>query len=318
MDAITDRILEFFQGESPFLQSVGQYGYKLHDEFDVIVLYTGLLLSALFPIYIGSHASLRRPPGGVCKDPKKLSQKSNHVDEHDSEDEDEPSDIEGLQPSDAIMFPILAGCTLTGLYFLIKWLNDPDLLNRVLGWYFSALGVLGVGKLVADGLGVLTTFIFPTIWASGQHVYMIEPVQRRQIIIKASAPMTTQDDSNTQSKVISPLPGVLSRFRCSESASKLLWSFRALCTQAWIFEGYIHGIISSRARVRMNDAIGYSLGLAAIVAYNYYGKAWWLTNLMGFGFCYGTLQLMSPTTFSTGSLVLLGLFVYDIVMVFYT
>ena len=32
----------------------------------------------------------------------------------------------------------------------------------------------------------------------------------------------------------------------------------------------------------------------------------------------GTLQLMSPTTFWTGSLVLGGLFIYDIVMVFYT
>jgi len=45
---------------------------------------------------------------------------------------------------------------------------------------------------------------------------------------------------------------------------------------------------------------------------------WWLTNLMGFGFCYGTLQIMSPTKFWTGSLVLGGLFIYDIVMVFYT
>lgn len=32
----------------------------------------------------------------------------------------------------------------------------------------------------------------------------------------------------------------------------------------------------------------------------------------------GTLQLMSPTTFWTGSLILGGLFIYDIVMVFYT
>ena len=41
-------------------------------------------------------------------------------------------------------------------------------------------------------------------------------------------------------------------------------------------------------------------------------------NLIGFGFCYGTLQLMSPTTFWTGSLILGGLFIYDIIMVFYT
>jgi minor histocompatibility antigen H13 len=49
-----------------------------------------------------------------------------------------------------------------------------------------------------------------------------------------------------------------------------------------------------------------------------YSKAWYLANLLAFGFCYGTIQLMSPTTFWTGSLVLMGLFVYDVVMMFYT
>jgi len=70
--------------------------------------------------------------------------------------------------------------------------------------------------------------------------------------------------------------------------------------------------------VRLNDAIGFLIGLTVILVYNLYGRAWFLTNLMGFGFCYGTLQLMSPTTFSTGSLILGGLFIYDITMVFYT
>lgn len=39
---------------------------------------------------------------------------------------------------------------------------------------------------------------------------------------------------------------------------------------------------------------------------------------MGVGLVYGSMQLMSPTTFTTGSLVLMSLFVYDVVMVFYT
>src|SRR6202035_2060452 len=66
------------------------------------------------------------------------------------------------------------------------------------------------------------------------------------------------------------------------------------------------------------DAIGFIIGAVCVAAYNMNGKPWYLTNLMSFGFCYGTLQLMSPTTFWTGSLVLAGLFIYDIVMVFYT
>jgi minor histocompatibility antigen H13 len=39
---------------------------------------------------------------------------------------------------------------------------------------------------------------------------------------------------------------------------------------------------------------------------------------MGFGFVYAGLQLMSPTTFWTGTLVLTAMFIYDVVMVFYT
>lgn len=103
-----------------------------------------------------------------------------------------------------------------------------------------------------------------------------------------------------------------------ETTNKLLWNFRALVTNHWIFRCYVHGIANIKAKVRLNDVMGLILGISAIMMYNTNGKAWWLTNLMGFGFCYGTLQMMSPTTFWTGSLVLGGLFVYDIVMVFYT
>jgi minor histocompatibility antigen H13 len=102
-----------------------------------------------------------------------------------------------------------------------------------------------------------------------------------------------------------------------DGINKSLWNFRALVTNHWIFRCYVHGIANIKAKVRLNDVMGFILGIAAIIMYNN-DKAWWLTNLMGFGFCYGTLQIMSPTTFWTGSLVLGGLFVYDIVMVFYT
>lgn len=116
-----------------------------------------------------------------------------------------------------------------------------------------------------------------------------------------------------------PFPGkILSNIKFSETTTNSLWSFRALLNNHWIFRGYLHGVFNLKSRIRFNDAVGFLFGIAAIVLYNTYGKAWWLTNLIGFGFCYGTLQLMSPTTFWTGSLVLLGLFIYDITMVFYT
>lgn len=64
--------------------------------------------------------------------------------------------------------------------------------------------------------------------------------------------------------------------------------------------------------------IGFVVGVVVVIFYNTVRKAWWVTNLMAFGFSYGSIQMISPTTFTTGSLVLGGLFVYDVVMVFYT
>ncbi|KAJ3507466.1 hypothetical protein NM208_g15954 [Fusarium decemcellulare] len=43
-----------------------------------------------------------------------------------------------------------------------------------------------------------------------------------------------------------------------------------------------------------------------------------LANTLGYGMCYGSFLLLSPTDFLTSTLVLVGLFFYDIFMVFYT
>jgi len=43
-----------------------------------------------------------------------------------------------------------------------------------------------------------------------------------------------------------------------------------------------------------------------------------LSNMLGYGMCYGSFLVLSPTDFLIGSLVLIGLFFYDIYMVFFT
>lgn len=308
------------EGGSPLLQTLGRLGYKIYEEIDLVQMYSHLLLASLFPIYIGAHASLRCPPSVTNGEKKGIGSQDDQEDD-DDDDLDQESNVEGLTPSDAIMFPILAGFTLAGLYFLIKWMKDPALLNKILGWYFSLIGVFGVGKLAGDGLNVVTTFIFPSVWSDGKEVYHVNPELRRQIVGR-SEPFFRSGKSRPRvsftANKTTPFPGFLSRLEFSEANSARIWTIRALFTDKWRFIGYIRGLIKVKSRVRLNDAIGLCMGLAAIVLYNLNGKAWWLTNLMGFGFCYGTLQLMSPTTFWTGSLVLMGLFVYDVVMVFYT
>lgn len=269
-----------------------------------------LLLAALFPIYIGSHAALRRPPSARAPKKKKA------IDGEDSEDDEIEVDpvIEGLRPSDAIVFPVLAGITLGGLYLVIKWLNDPAILNKILTWYFSGLGVFGVGKLAGDSLHVLSTIVFPSVWSDGKQLYHIEPTLRIQTTgntTRTQAHRTITDKKN-------PFAGVASNMQLRQQENKQIWDTRALLKNHWIFRAYTHGLFNCKTKVTIHDVAGLILGVAAITAWNMGGKAWWLTNLMGFGFCYGTFQLMSPTTFWTGSLVLMGLFIYDIVMVFYT
>jgi minor histocompatibility antigen H13 len=280
-------------------------------ERDAVLMHIHLILAAMFPIYIGSHASLRRPPSAAAP------MKSKTEDEDDDEIVVEPT-VEVLTPSDAIMFPVLAGITLGGLYLLIKWLKDPALLNKILGWYFSALGVFGVGKLAADALKVGTTFIFPEVWSSKMRTYYFETLFLRQ-----AAGWISRDQILVQGKIVdgitNPFPGrFLSNIKFSESMTKRIWAFRSLLKNHWIFRGYLHNVFSVTSKVQIQDITGFMFGIAAIALYNTWGKVWFLTNLIGFGFCYGTLQLMSPTTFWTGSLVLGGLFIYDITMVFYT
>jgi minor histocompatibility antigen H13 len=322
MDSIADWLnsLPFptMEGNSPLLQSIGTWGYKIYEERGGIQMYMHLLLAALFPIYIGSHASIRCPPSAT-EPVRKTTSTATTSDGDDDELEKAESPVEGLTPSDAIMFPVFASITLAGLYFLIKWLNDPALLNKILGYYFSLIGIFGVGKLAGDTLNIATTVIFPSLWSSGNKLYVIDPLLSQQV---TKEPTVEGGSSKTLHRKFTekanPFPGALSRLRIPACLNRRLWATRALFTDHWIFRGHIHGVMKVKSRVRLNDVIGFLIGVIAILVYNTSGKVWWLANLMGFGFCYGTLQLMSPTTFWTGSLVLGGLFIYDIVMVFYT
>jgi minor histocompatibility antigen H13 len=304
-----DRFFDLFQGDSQTLQFIGKWGAKLYEDRDLFQMYLHLLLSALFPIYIGSHASLRRPPSAAA--PKKSDTKDG-----DDDLEVEPL-IDGLSPSDAIMFPVLAGATLAGLYFIIKWLEDPAILNKILNYYFSSIGVVGVGRLTADLLNVTTTFVFPSVWSTSKDTYYVDPLLHQQ----ETGP-TKPARIATHRKILddktNPFPGALSSIKLPASINKQLWSLRALLKNHWVFRGYFHGLFSFKTNIKLNDVLGFLLGIAAVTFYNMYAKTWWLTNLLAFGYCYGALQLMSPTTFWTGSLILMGLFIYDIVMVFYT
>lgn len=311
--------------DSYLLQSLGYwYGYYVAEHKDFILMALHLLLSALFPIYTGAHASLALPPSAAKPQHKKRSPgTATSTDDEDDDLLDEPK-MDGMRPTDAIWFPVMAGATLTGLYYLIKWLKDPALINKIMTYYFSGIGIFGVGNLAANTLNVITSFIFPSVWAGEGRIYAIKPELKTQAYNTRSEIAQLEPSEHISHHVhfaenkVTPLPGLLSHLNFGKRINNQLWTLRQLLTQRWIFRLHIHPLISEKHRIRLTDMLGILLGMVAIALYNILDKPWYMTNIIGFGFCYGTLQILSPTTFWTGTMVLAGLFVYDIVMVFYT
>lgn len=290
-------------GPGPISELLGILAYAFAQIQPVLPLYTHLILSALFPIFTGAFSSLSRPSSAAK--PAKKPKIQHDADEQDDEDEDSSiQKMEGLSPSDAVIFPVLAGCTLGGLYLLIKYVG-ASLLNKILRWYFSAMAIFSVAKLVNDGLGVFESFCFPHYYMEGGVLWQVD--QAEQKAVHSAICMRP-----------SPLPGILGRIILPRSVLQVFWTLRGLLRRKYRVQIQLYKLVSVKAKLSLRSIISTVLALVAIFWSNFVFDAWWLTNLQGFAFSYSALQIMSPTTFGTASLVLMALFFYDIYFVFYT
>ena len=266
-----------------FLQAVGYYSVTCYPS---LVVYPHVLISALLPIYAGAHASLSRP-SSAAKAPVKDG------DDHHDGPEEPKRRAAGLEPMDALFLPLMSGLTLTGLYFLIKWLDDPAVLNKFLNWYCVVVGVWSVTQMIRDTMGVFDSFVYPQI----------------------------RDKDGRESKQILPPPGplpLLSASPLSTRISNAMRNLRELPSQRLDVRIYIHNFVQARFKIGEQEVTSLFLAVVALAYFNFIAKPWWLTNLIGFAFAYTTLHIMSPTTSWTGTLLLAALFVYDIYFVFYT
>ena len=295
-------------------QVLGRVAYEFSTMQPMLPTYIHLILSALFPIYTGTHASLTRPSTAAKPSRKQRKATTTRQDEDedsdDEEDEDEQRVMEGLSPTDAILMPLFAGGALASLYFLLKWMKDPALLNKILNAYFAVFGVFSVSRLVTDMLDIGHSIIFPHRYALGGALYHVNSHETKAVPVAG----------NTKDKQprASPLPGFLAGMPLSERALKWLWADRAMPGNKWTLRLYMHRVFAGKFKVGPHGIVGGLVGLATVAYFNLVDKPWYLTNLLGFGFSYGALQLMSPTTFATGSLILSALFFYDIYFVFFT
>lgn len=298
--------MESSTAPGPVAEIMGRIAFELAAARPFIPMYFHLVLSALFPIYTGAHASLSRP-SSAAKPHKKARNKA--TDDESSEDEDTAEQkMEGLSPSDAIVLPIFAGCTLAALYFIIRWLEDPAILNKILGYYFSSFGILSVAKLATDALQVLHSFVFPKRYVYQRMLYEWRPE------------LGVFEGKQGQTTILrdSPLPGLLGSIPLHGHMRSFLTSVRTTPAQKVGIKLYIHKTISAKTHIGLHGFLGLTIGFAAVLYFTFVDKPWWLTNVLGFGFSYGALQLLSPTTFWTGNLILGALFFYDIYFVFYT
>ena len=292
---------------SPVAELLGQAIYQFTLLKPLLPTYGHLLVSAIFPIYVGAHASLSRP-SSAAKPPKKDKKKGGHETDDEDEDEEDQGSIpkmEGLEPSDALMFPLTAGLTLGGLYLIIKWLGDPAILNKILSFYFSQMGLFFAAAFLKDALTVTRSFVLPTQYRQGGKIWKADQSKRV---------FTTAEDEVRHS----PLPGIFGKIPLPGFILTTLWVYRDFAYQRVKLRAHVRGLFDGKCRFGMLDVLSCIVGVSAVSYFAFVEKPWWLTNFLGFSFCYGALQFMSPSTFWTGSLILGSLFFYDIYFVFYT
>ena len=161
---------------------------------------------------------------------------------------------------------------------------------------------------MSDALDVFHSFLFPHDFVDRGILYHVEPKQKHSVA----------KDVAIATRRPSPLPGMFSRLPLPQALLNIFWTLHILPNRKLTFSGILQPFGTFRYRLGIHGIEGLAVGIITVLYYNLVDKPWYLTNLMGFGFAYGALQLMSPTTFTTGTMLLGALLCYDFYMVFKT
>lgn len=267
---------------SPAARFLAAVLYNFPTFIPFIPTYVHLIIAALLPIVAGSHASLKRPTNTLSLAQARKLRNGQESDEdliEDDEDEDDEASaapIENLTATDALMFPITAGVLLGGLFLIIKFLNDPTILSRILTWYFSVMGVFAVGKAFSDVLGLSVSFAFPRRFRSADGTIYV-------------AGYDSYKAKNGDHVVKNPLGrlGLL-----PESLWGGAWALRRTLRMKWNVVIKSKGLDKEiKKRFWVGDITGLVTGFIVVGVYALGGKHWVLTNIMGISFSYGAMQV---------------------------
>jgi minor histocompatibility antigen H13 len=291
-----------------------------------------LIGTAVGILYLGAHASLGRPPSAAPR------QKRNATGKRKARD-DKRKHIEGLQRSDAILFPAMASVVLVTLYYLLQ--THPELVNALLRWYIAALSLVSLGTMYSHGLQLMTGFLMPRCVRREDGFYVIgvageavddvtDASSESEAETKASDGSKNKPLSTRTGEPVVPTAFVPYSAKAGVSCQKTtgpiplipwlsepwLWSLRRYLTHPWTLD-MAYGRFHQKIRFPIQHVFG---GIGAVLTVSLYHATnrTVFSNLIGLAGCYSSMLIISPTDFTTGVLILSGLFVYDIVMVFYT
>ncbi|KAI3399421.1 hypothetical protein diail_6893 [Diaporthe ilicicola] len=268
-----------------------------------------MVLSAMLIIYVGAHASLRRPPSAAP--PTKLKRKGGKL----VVDDEKEHFAQGFQATDAIVFPIIAAAVLIGLYYLIKWLQDPAVLNMILRLYMAMTGILSISVFFGDVFQSMLNLVSPDYWADRSgHVFEIDPASRTHKLLRAPREDGSEKEADPKKRL--PFPGFVSELNVSTAVRKAAWTVRHFLTESCVLKIVVPGD-GFTGEIKVTSIVGFALGCIVEGLY-LYTESTVLSNIIGLSVCYMAFNWMSVTSFSIGTMVLVGLFFYDIVMVFYT
>jgi minor histocompatibility antigen H13 len=292
----------------PVMELLGRVAFEATKMRPLLPTYLHLLLSAIFPIYTAAHASLARPKSAAKPEKKNKDATGGDALDDDDDDLQVVQKIESLTAWDALTFPLLAGTTLTSLYFLIKWLEDPAILNKILAVYFSQMGLFFGAKFLKDVFSTIRSFLLPMQYSIGGFKWHADAANS---CFTAKGPVEAKSHS-------SPLPGRLRNIPLPARLSSAIWTLRAAAYKEARLQLEIHKLVKGHTSIDLLDVLSVVVVVLIVAWQTFVSTPWYLTNFMGFAFCYGSLQMVSPTTGWIGSLVLSALFVYDIYFVFFT
>ncbi|EIN11583.1 hypothetical protein PUNSTDRAFT_131744 [Punctularia strigosozonata HHB-11173 SS5] len=200
-----------------------------------------------------------------------------------TEDDDDDEDItDRLSSEDAWLFPVFGSITLFGMYLVVKYLGK-EWINWFLGWYFAITGVASVWK---SSIALYRWTIGEERWKKYDRVRFLTTKGGKELL---------SISFRTPSFVLLPLsaiPSVLYSF--PELVPSLLAAVHALAPT--VFPDLSEQFSSTK------DAKRSAL----------------LTDILALSFSHNALSLLKIDSFKTGTILLSGLFLYDIWWVFGT